>query len=177
MRKSNIDQIVDALQSLSYDHLEAVMEFIDQLPKTRIEQISQEYHWMTVNDPKLLPIINHAEGFRQIRSPHWPDRIRNIHYEFMEHGNDIGVEIHLEPREVQWPEKVLEVLGSFQPLLVERYPDAKVILGTYSKQHRALSLRFDQGVSPYAIAQAMVYMIKLTMKPIEEVLNSERLLR
>lgn len=102
--------------------------------------------------PEGLRTLGRAANYRQIKPPEWPAKF-NIHYEFMQSGKAVDVELHLENANAKGLAVELQRLANTK-IGPKRLPlewDPK-----WSNNRGRLRVRFDAGDDPSSIAQTML---------------------
>lgn len=66
---------------------------VRRIPRAEFQLVIDAYEEAS---PAGLVTSGRAAGYRQVRVPGWPSW---VHYEFLDHGSNVGIEIHLESEE------------------------------------------------------------------------------
>ena len=91
----------------------------------------EQYSKLALDDFKPRGKLDH---FRRIGPPHWP---RTLHYEFLDYGQQVGTEIHLEGKEV---EHLRTHMRSLKNCISSAFPGRSVEWdGLMESEHRACS--------------------------------------
>jgi hypothetical protein len=114
------------------------------------------------NAPPHLQARGGFPHFRRMGPPSWP---RAMHYELLDYGGDVGVEIHLESDAVR-------PMGPRVKGLVERvtrrFPDREVRWdGDWSKGRGRLKVLFPQALAPESVAQGVQQLVEETFSELD----------
>ena len=104
--------------------------------------------------------------WKQVCPPSW--REIDIHYEFLEENKSIGVEIHLENRDLA---PLQELLLSYYETFSEKYPDRDIVWDQEWEDGGRLGFKFPKNTEPALIAEAMRDIIEETYEEIQENIN------
>lgn len=114
-----------------------------------------------------LKTIGTASNYRQIRPPEWPIRAR-VHYEFIQAGGQIGVELHLEnPLAASLAPQLATLAGS-----LPGSPNSTLIWDPkWSRGSGRLRVLFHEDAPPTEVAEAMTALIEFTRDRVTNALN------
>jgi hypothetical protein len=133
-------------------------------PKGRLADVINAYTARMENqDFKVRGGFGH---FRRIGPPHWP---RAFHYEFLEDGSFIGVEVHLESPLVVHLRKVVR---DSMPRLASAFPTQEVCWDdNWYRGAGRLRIVFGPDRPPQEIADAMIRLVHVTVSDFDSAMR------
>jgi hypothetical protein len=118
--------------------------------------------YIRTDPPQVLLPRGRFDHFRRIGPDHWP---RSVHYELLDHGSGVGVELHLEKDEVEALKPVVRALA--EPVRLQ-FPEAEVIWdGSWYKGRGRLVVYFRDGIAADQIAAGARKLIDLTYDEVD----------
>lgn len=116
--------------------------------------------------PKGFETRGKGTSYRLIYPQEWPWQ---IHYEFLDSGDEFGVHIHLEGDNVR---PLADKLKTFENIIASMVPNGKVQWDPrWSKGRGALEINFNQSAPADEIAKTMKSLIEQTKDTIDEELK------
>ncbi|MDX1121811.1 hypothetical protein GOL29_27990 [Sinorhizobium medicae] len=110
----------------------------------------------TTPPPGLLP-RGRFDHFRRIGPAHWP---RSLHYELLDHGTGVGVELHLESDDL---ESLKPIVRDFASTIGPKFPNARVVWDDrWYKGRGRLVVFFPNAIPSSAVAASARSLIDLT---------------
>ena len=128
----------------------------------RKEFLATISHYSTIASKFLKP-RGQFDHFRRIGPPTWP---RAFHYELLDYGDQIGIEIHLESASVL---PMREHVKKLTTLVSERFPDHTVEWdSSWYHDYGRLRLVFNNDTSPQYIALHTKDFIQMTFPHLDD---------
>jgi hypothetical protein len=135
----------------------AVYEVVSNAPCLREVFADVLEAYVRTDPPEALLPRGRFDHFRRIGPEHWP---RSVHYELLDHGSAIGVELHLEKDEV---EPLKPIVRAQTERVRPHFPDAQVVWDDrWYKGRGRLVVYFPDGIATNQIAAAARELIDLT---------------
>ncbi|MBY3222198.1 hypothetical protein [Rhizobium laguerreae] len=107
------------------------------------------------------------DHFRRIGPTHWP---RSLHYELLDHGSGIGVELHIESDDV---EGLKPIVRAFASDLRPNFPEARVLWDDrWYKDRGRLVVFFPNAAPPALIAAGARLLIDLTYHEVDRAVKA-----
>jgi hypothetical protein len=137
-------------------------------PRNRFETVLKQYAKHCMPTFCISGKYNH---FRRISPKWWP---RSFHYEFLDYGSQIGVEIHLES---DWVVRFADNVKWFVPRLTKDFPHQIVEWdGEWWGKRGRLRVLFDDSTDAQVVAAAMHQLIKRTFSQLDKRLSRAALI-
>jgi hypothetical protein len=128
-------------------------------PRAAFEEVIAHYAAIA---PPTLTARGRFDHFRRIGPPSWP---RAFHYELLDYGGAVGVEIHLESDAVR---PLAEPVRALTTRVAPRFRAQRVEWDATWWRHRGrLRIIFGSGTSPARIAAGMRLLIELTLPDLD----------
>ena len=136
-------------------------------PRARKAAKKELAEFIRVYDKVARPGLQTRGGnprYRQMYLKGWPT---GLHYEFLDCGENIGLEIHMEHRDLRFLRDVLRPL--VDPVL-DAIPDAEV-RWVRRRSRRLLVVRLPMATPPKSVAKAMNTLIDVTLEPMQAAID------
>lgn len=128
------------------------------------------HHYAKVAD-KDLEARGGFKHFRRIGPPSWP---RSFHYEFLDYGDKIGIEVHIESDAV---EPMNDVVQAVTPKVQSLFPDRTVQWdNNWYKNRGRLQILFEEEYPEEALSGAMRSLIAATYSDFHPVASNIRII-
>jgi len=128
-------------------------------PRPAFEEVIAHY---TTIASRGLTARGRFDHFRRIGPPSWP---RAFHYEFLDYGGAVGIEIHLESEAVR---SLAEPVRALTPRVAQHFRGQRVEWDPTWWRHRGrLRVVFGADTSPAAIAAGMRLLIEVTLPELD----------
>lgn len=161
-----VDRLQVSTPSWSYPMIPGVYQLAEASENPRPEFVSIVTSYSSIAPPHFNA-RGKADHFRRIGPPWWP---RAIHYELLDYGGNVGVEIHLESDDVQ---SLGEPLSSLTEQVAARFPAQRVRWDPkWSGGRGRLSVLFGTDTPPETIANAMTILIDETFEKLDAAVRS-----
>lgn len=130
-------------------------------PRPEFQKIIEAYSGMTPADLVAKGDFGH---FRRVCPPCWP---RALHYEFLDYGDRVGVEIHLESNKLMvMRQPIQDLLGPVKRV----FPDQMVEWdGEWWRRCGRLRVLFEPGAASESVASGMTRLIEHTVRELDPV--------
>lgn len=128
-------------------------------PRPEFQKVIEIYSEMTPLDLALKGDFGH---FRRVCPPCWP---RALHYEFLDYGDQVGVEIHLESNKlIVMRQPIQDLLGRVQCV----FPDQMVEWDSnWWRKCGRLRVLFDRTAASEIVAAGMTRLIENTVRELD----------
>ena len=146
---------------------DAIYEFARSRPNLRQEFAAVVDAYILTTPPSSLLPRGRFDHFRRIGPAHWP---RSLHYELLDHGTGIGVELHLESDEL---EILKPIVREFASTIGPIFPDARVVWDdSWYKGRGRLVVFFTNAIPSSAVAASARSLIDLTYHVVDQAVQS-----
>jgi hypothetical protein len=134
-------------------------------PRPEFEAVVNAYDQTVASNRRTT---GRARAYRQIKLGGWPG---GLHFEFMDHGDEMGVELHIESNAALLAQ---ETVRESVDAAARAIPAGRATFDPrWSRGRGRLVVRLPSALSPADVAHAMVRLIEVTEASVEAALNQD----